>query len=338
MHETVQTTCCALGLLQDDREWDNTMVRAGETAMPRQMREVFMYVVCLNNPAEPKRLFNDHAGAMAEDFKAVGHHRPAATDAENTVTAGAMLLLALERLLHLHKPESSLLESVGLPSLSDELRALAEGAFVAAAAALLPREVREETYDAVQEAADAVKAVGDMVQSQLDVVTLVLNAIRDGQQIIRFWDAPAGTGKTFCGNAILAAVRGTGRFAIAVASSGIAATLLKGGRTFHSRFKPNLSMKKEDRDQPFKISKQSALAKLLINAVLILWDEAPMMSRYYLEGLNATVKFLMGNTLPFGGKIVSLTGDSPNPPSFAARGARPNNRSVIEEVANMTTL
>ncbi|PKY57229.1 hypothetical protein RhiirA4_283232, partial [Rhizophagus irregularis] len=52
-----------------------------------------------------------------------------------------------------------------------------------------------------------------------------------------FIDGPAGTGKTFLYNTLLATIRLHGDIAIAVASSGIAALLLSGGRTAHSRFK-----------------------------------------------------------------------------------------------------
>jgi hypothetical protein len=52
-----------------------------------------------------------------------------------------------------------------------------------------------------------------------------------------FIDGPGGTGKTFLYNNLLAAVRKEGDIALAVASSGIAALLLPGGRTAHSRLK-----------------------------------------------------------------------------------------------------
>ena len=52
-----------------------------------------------------------------------------------------------------------------------------------------------------------------------------------------FVDGPGGTGKTFLINLLLAKVRSEGRIALAVASSGIAALLLDGGRIAHSRFK-----------------------------------------------------------------------------------------------------
>ena len=58
----------------------------------------------------------------------------------------------------------------------------------------------------------------------------------DGPNVF-YSDGPAGSGKTFLYLKLLRKVRSTGRIAIAVAMSGIAAQLLEGGRTAHSRFK-----------------------------------------------------------------------------------------------------
>ena len=49
-----------------------------------------------------------------------------------------------------------------------------------------------------------------------------------------FVNGPAGTGKTFLYNTLLAEIRLHGNIALAVASSGIAALLINGGRTAHS--------------------------------------------------------------------------------------------------------
>ena len=59
---------------------------------------------------------------------------------------------------------------------------------------------------------------------------------------IIFLDAPGGTGKTFLLNLILARIRMENKIALAVASSGIAATLLDGGRTAHSTLKLPLNV------------------------------------------------------------------------------------------------
>ncbi|GFT45886.1 ATP-dependent DNA helicase [Trichonephila clavipes] len=61
-----------------------------------------------------------------------------------------------------------------------------------------------------------------------------------------FLDEPGGTGKTFLLNLLLVFVRKEKDMAVAVASSGIAATLLAGGRTAHSAFKLPLDLARSD--------------------------------------------------------------------------------------------
>ncbi|PKC64983.1 hypothetical protein RhiirA1_320842, partial [Rhizophagus irregularis] len=65
----------------------------------------------------------------------------------------------------------------------------------------------------------------------------VIKAVETKTPAIFFVDGPGGTGKTFLYSNLLAKVRLEKRIAIAVASSGIAALLLPGGRTAHSCFK-----------------------------------------------------------------------------------------------------
>ena len=61
-----------------------------------------------------------------------------------------------------------------------------------------------------------------------------------------FLYAPGGTGKTFLTNLLLAKVRFNKKIALAVASSGIAATLLEVGQTAHSTFKRPLKICTDD--------------------------------------------------------------------------------------------
>ncbi|KAL0011446.1 hypothetical protein SO802_006554 [Lithocarpus litseifolius] len=104
---------------------------------------------------------------------------------------------------------------------------------------------------------------------------IVMTAIDRKESMIFFVDGPGGTGKTFLYRTILATLRKAGHIAIATATSGIAATLLPGGRTAHSRFKIPLT---PDASSTCSISKQSDLAELIRRATIIIWDEAPMCS------------------------------------------------------------
>ncbi|KAL0716058.1 hypothetical protein Bca4012_065380 [Brassica carinata] len=92
------------------------------------------------------------------------------------------------------------------------------------------------------------------------------------------------------------------------ASSGIAALLLEGGRTAHSRFNIQMNL---DETTSCKISPDSDLARLLRLADLIVWDEAPMMSRHCFENLDRTLCDIIRTKKhkPFGGKVIVFGGD-----------------------------
>jgi PIF1 helicase. len=57
----------------------------------------------------------------------------------------------------------------------------------------------------------------------------LMKIVNDGTGVIYFWDVPCGTRKIFLISLILA-IRSHNEIALALASSGIAATLLEGGR------------------------------------------------------------------------------------------------------------
>ncbi|XP_034044527.1 uncharacterized protein LOC117526576 [Thalassophryne amazonica] len=118
----------------------------------------------------------------------------------------------------------------------------------------------------------------------------------------------SGTGKTFVINLLLAKLRQMKKVALAVASSGIAATLLDGGRTDHSAFKLPLDLAK--RELPTcNISRGTTKAKLLSKSKLIIWDEATMSHKGAFEALDRTLQDLRRNTSLMGGVTVLLSGD-----------------------------
>ena len=75
-----------------------------------------------------------------------------------------------------------------------------------------------------------------------------------------FVDGPGCTGETFLYNILFAEVRSQGHIPLAMVSSGIAALLLTGRRTVHSRLKVPIPLNELS---VCNISKQSALAKLI---------------------------------------------------------------------------
>jgi ATP-dependent DNA helicase PIF1 len=96
-----------------------------------------------------------------------------------------------------------------------------------------------------------------------------------------------GTGKTYLYKTMTACLRSEGKIVLNVASSGIAALLLDGGRIAHSRFAIPINMNEESM---CSIAGDSDLADLLRKTSLIIWDEAPMVHRHCFEAFDRTMR------------------------------------------------
>ncbi|XP_038687482.1 ATP-dependent DNA helicase pif1-like [Tripterygium wilfordii] len=127
-----------------------------------------------------------------------------------------------------------------------------------------------------------------------------------------FLSGYGGTGKTYLWKTIVSKIRSEGKFVIVVASSSIAALLLPGGRTTHSRFRIPIEPTEESTHD---IKQGTQLARLICKTSLIIWDEAPMASKYCFESLDKTLRDILRNTFdnsankPFGGLTTVLGGD-----------------------------
>ncbi|XP_074099025.1 ATP-dependent DNA helicase pif1-like [Cotesia typhae] len=156
---------------------------------------------------------------------------------------------------------------------------------------------------------------------QKKVYDEILNAIESGSQQLYFLDAPGGTGKTFLINLLLARIRSFNNIAVAVASSGIAATLIDGGKTAYSAFKLPLNL--DYSESPLcNISKQSDMARVLRKAKIIIWDECTMAHKKGIEALNRTLQDIRDCNLIMGGVIVLLAGDFRQTLPVVPRGTR----------------
>ncbi|CAL1412045.1 unnamed protein product [Linum trigynum] len=132
---------------------------------------------------------------------------------------------------------------------------------------------------------------------------MVLHSVYTNEGKCFFVDGFGGTGKTFLWRAICEQLRFEKKIVLCVASSGIAALLMVGGRTAHSRFHIPLD---GDIKSTCNIEQGSEVAELILNASLIIWDEAPMAHKHNIEALDRTlrdifrVKHVDSELKPFG--------------------------------------
>ena len=121
-------------------------------------------------------------------------------------------------------------------------------------------------------------------------------------------DAPGGTGKTFLTNLILYEIRLRGEIALAVASSGIAATLLNGGRTAHPALKIPIDVARQD-FPVCNLSKRSGQARILKTCRIIVWGECTMAHKKSLEALDRTLQDFRDYRNVMGAVPILLCGD-----------------------------
>lgn len=122
-----------------------------------------------------------------------------------------------------------------------------------------------------------------------------------------FVNGPGGTGKSHLFNTIIRYVeQQLQQPVIVVATSGITALLLQGGRTAHSTFCIAIPICS---NSVIRMAADEPAAQRIIAAACIIYDEAPMQHRHVFDAVNMLLQDLMGVETPFGGKPIVFGGD-----------------------------
>ncbi|XP_066314321.1 uncharacterized protein [Miscanthus floridulus] len=169
----------------------------------------------------------------------------------------------------------------------------------------IPYEIFEEA--SVEQNPEDVLLCDSLNAKQRSAYDEIMATIYSKQGGMFFMDGPGRTRKTFLYRALLAKLRSQDKLVVATATSGVAASIMLGGRMAHSCFKIPLTI---EEGGCCSFTKQSGTAKLLQQAALVIWDEASMTKRQNVEALDNSLWDIMGwSDLPFGGKTVVLGGD-----------------------------
>jgi hypothetical protein len=291
IHDTFKSACIALGLYDSDDEWNACLEEAVGMQTGAQLRFLFVTILVFGVPGEPRMLWDKYKEHIYDDCKAVLQRRGIVEPSIEQIESWALHSLR-DGLAKFSKT----LEDFGLPTPS-----IAFDRFETNRLLEVERDYNVEVLQA--EVAMASESLND---GQRAAYNGVIDAYVGHHAKVIFIDGPGGTGKTYTENLILNTVRSRGDIALDVASSGIVALLLSGGRTAHSYLKIPIAL---DHTSFCYIRKQDDLAALIRQTKLILWDEAPMTNKLAFEAVDRSLRDLIDKNEPFGGIVFVMSGD-----------------------------
>ncbi|XP_031107327.1 uncharacterized protein LOC116012010 [Ipomoea triloba] len=301
VYPTFRDACYARGMLDDDREYIDAINEASHWSTANSMRKLFVILLTANLVNRPENVWNHVWHHLCEDVQF--NKRKMLKDMDLCLSDDEkknLGLLELDRLLQMYNKCLKDYPDMPIPNYDDSLFSNNRLLFDELN---YDRQAMTEEYETMEK---------QLTDEQLVVYETVLSDIQHQKGGLFFVYGYGGTGKTFVWKALSSKLRSTGDIVLNVASSGIASLLLPGGRTAHSRFAIPIAI---NEDSTCNICQGSQLAELLIQAKLIIWDEAPMMHKHCFEALDKTMRDLLRHCDPnsvhktFGGKTVVLGGD-----------------------------
>ena len=308
---TFKEVCLAMGLLEDDSEWKYSMMEISNFGMPVQIRASFAVILQYCRPTEPLKIFEQFLDIMSEDF--IYQEKKARCCEMKDLDIDKIKVKVLRAIDgELRNMGASLSDFTDMPK-PPPLTQEEKNAMM----------FRDELFDTAKQSLIVSKLQPQLNETQAALCEDLYQAVhasKDEHMNKQFIvNAPGGYGKTFVFQTIAAKIRSEGGIVLCVASTGLAAQNLEGGRTAHSRFKIPIDIL----DDSFcNIKAQSHLAKLIKSADLIIWDEIFSVHRHNIEAVERTLKDLTSSTEPWGGKVVCLGGDPRQTLPIVRRGGR----------------
>ncbi|XP_074355736.1 uncharacterized protein LOC141695387 [Apium graveolens] len=300
-YSTFRDACKEYGLLDDDQEWHEVLTQASAGGLPPQVRQLFVHIIVNCKVTDLKTLWITHWRSMVDDILLRRHQ-----SCPNTLFTLNDMQLQFYALGEIDE----LLRSVG-KSLKkfDQLPQPPRSYLNNGINNLI---IEDTSYDTRKMEYETAKLLQDCTEEQRKIYDAVIQSIDTNVGGIFFVYGSGGCGKTFLWRTLICKLRSQGKIVLPIASSGIAATIMPGGWTAHSRFKIPIVL---DECSTCNIAHDLDVAQLIKQTKLIIWDEVPMQHRYAFECLDRSLKDIMKAVdpecyaMPFGGITVVLGGD-----------------------------
>ena len=222
---TYRAACQALGLLDDDKEWDIALEEAAMSASASELRTLFAHILIYCEVADPLKLWEKHWFIMKDDIPGRASYMCHVRNLHiNDPELKGYILYEIEMILN---SCSKSLREYNLPMPPQHLIDDLENRLL----------MEEKNYNRPQLENEAARSFEKLNADQKQIYNLIISASSERRQELVFVYGHGGTGKTFLWKTIINKLRSEGKIVLAVASSGIASLLLPSGRTAHSRFK-----------------------------------------------------------------------------------------------------
>ncbi|CAN1799645.1 ATP-dependent DNA helicase PIF1 [Linum perenne] len=300
-YNSFKEACSAYGFLADDGEWNHCLREVSLTATSKQMRTLFVRIIMFCQVSSVGSLWGENWHFLSDDIQSLRRKQLNIPDLQVSLEDQQNLcLLEIQKLLEVYG--KSLSDFPGLPVPTTAHYSYSTNSLLA----------QELEYDHVALEIQSQIEIGKLNLEQQQAYDEIMESVQSNSHKISFIDGFGGTGKTFLWKVLSMKLRSERKVVLCVASSGIAALLMIGGRTTHSRFHIPVDVHSTS---TCHIEQDSDLAELIRNTSLIIWDEAPMTHKHCMHALDRTLRDIMsrrnrGNlNLPFGGITVVFGGD-----------------------------
>ncbi|XP_074302122.1 uncharacterized protein LOC141633574 [Silene latifolia] len=225
VHPTFREACYALGLIGDDREYIAAINEAADWGSGFYLRNLFATLLFCGTLSMPSKVWDETWQLLSNDILRRQHTLLNNQDLQLTdEELQNYALIDIENSLQINGSSLRRFEGMSFPDMSATTH---HRNSLVMDALLYDRQSLSEKHE-IQ--------LSSMTDEQRLVYNEVMEAALNNKGGVFFVYGYGGTGKTFLWRALCACFRSKGDIVVAVASSGIATTLIPGGVTAHSRF------------------------------------------------------------------------------------------------------